>query len=935
MPPRKAKVSPMNEDNANQIIRSFKANENIEVRPSSWVLPNRVKFSQWVADNFNYEKLPKSEKLFESQRFVKDYLQYDSPYRGVLLFHSLGTGKSQASIVAAENLINDMEVVILLPASLKPNYIEEIKKASGFFTTQQNWVFKELARFKDDEAVMETLCRRLFVTPKIIKANKGVWIPQKTGEPNWNARSVAERTQINNQIDVMIETKYKFINYNGISIKKLAELKEDGNALDGKVVIVDEVHNLISGTVGSGQRGKKLYDLILTAKDAKLILLSGTPIINHPYEIAVLVNLLKGPVDYYELTKWKGFDPAKIAACLDKHPYVDSYEIFKDKGRVVVQLLPPSFVFKNKKQSLVARETEMVRKDAEEIVAEIQADLAAKQMGCGSFEKRRTYVFPIKAVGEHQAPLTRTEELKEAFNHYFIDFTTEDVKNQKMLARRMAGCVSYFGANSKEYPERLPDKNVVLEMSDWQFNIYRENRAIERTKEERAKKQGAKKRQGDDNVLGSSGQIYRAYSRANCNFVFPEGIKRPYPSKVAMLYKDELEGEDDEEVGVAANKDETFKKAEALTYKEEIERALELLVAGPDHLKLRNLPMFSPKYHALINILNGSSQGKSLVYSQFRTVEGLGVLALALNANGWAEFKVRKVGASWELDMDDADIGKPAYFQYRGDEEETKMLLNIFNNDLNLVPANIVERLKPATDNKHGDMLKLIMITQSGAEGISLKHVRQVHILEPYWNEIRIEQVIGRAIRAKSHMELPERERNVQVYRYIVKMTEKQVKEDVTLENKDVITITGVNGRKEKVPATTDQYILDIAYRKAFIINKVQDIMKKASVNCLVHSKHHPKLKCMGFPQNADPNALTYHLDYDEDETDFEYAQKVKTQVVKACKKCTIGDVSYAYDPTNKKLYDLEAYKEGRLKQVGYLEMVDRVKGTHRLVLLE
>ena len=37
------------------------------------------------------------------------------------------------------------------------------------------------------------------------------------------------------------------------------------------------------------------------------------------------------------------------------------------------------------------------------------------------------------------------------------------------------------------------------------------------------------------------------------------------------------------------------------------------------------------------------------------------------------------------------------------------------------------------------------MITQSGSEGISLKNVRQVHLLEPYWNMIRMDQVIGRA----------------------------------------------------------------------------------------------------------------------------------------------------------------------------------------------
>ena len=44
----------------------------------------------------------------------------------------------------------------------------------------------------------------------------------------------------------------------------------------------------------------------------------------------------------------------------------------------------------------------------------------------------------------------------------------------------------------------------------------------------------------------------------------------------------------------------------------------------------------------------------------------------------------------------------------------------------------------------------VILISSAGAEGISLKCVRQVHI-RSFWNYIRIDQVLGRAIE-KSHM---------------------------------------------------------------------------------------------------------------------------------------------------------------------------------------
>jgi len=58
----------------------------------------------------------------------------------------------------------------------------------------------------------------------------------------------------------------------------------------------------------------------------------------------------------------------------------------------------------------------------------------------------------------------------------------------------------------------------------------------------------------------------------------------------------------------------------------------------------------------------------------------------------------------------------------------------------------------------------VVIISQTGTEGIDLKNIRQVHILEPWYNMNRIEQVIGRARRNCSHKELPESERNVQIF---------------------------------------------------------------------------------------------------------------------------------------------------------------------------
>ena len=68
--------------------------------------------------------------------------------------------------------------------------------------------------------------------------------------------------------------------------------------------------------------------------------------------------------------------------------------------------------------------------------------------------------------------------------------------------------------------------------------------------------------------------------------------------------------------------------------------------------------------------------------------------------------------------------------------------------------------------NNYGQMVQVLFITQSGAEGLNLKNVRDVHIIEPYWNRVRVDQVIGRARRVGSHLNLPPEQHTVNVYEY-------------------------------------------------------------------------------------------------------------------------------------------------------------------------
>jgi SNF2 family DNA or RNA helicase len=72
-----------------------------------------------------------------------------------------------------------------------------------------------------------------------------------------------------------------------------------------------------------------------------------------------------------------------------------------------------------------------------------------------------------------------------------------------------------------------------------------------------------------------------------------------------------------------------------------------------------------------------------------------------------------------------------------------------------------------AIDEYNTGKLKALLLSSAGGEGLDLKGTRLVQVLEPHWNEEKLDQVIGRAIRHGSHTELPEDKRNVLVQQYI------------------------------------------------------------------------------------------------------------------------------------------------------------------------
>lgn len=60
----------------------------------------------------------------------------------------------------------------------------------------------------------------------------------------------------------------------------------------------------------------------------------------------------------------------------------------------------------------------------------------------------------------------------------------------------------------------------------------------------------------------------------------------------------------------------------------------------------------------------------------------------------------------------------------------------------------------------------LLLISDSGAEGLDLKGTRGIQVLNPNWNDGKINQAVGRGARLGSHLHLPREDRRVDVTHY-------------------------------------------------------------------------------------------------------------------------------------------------------------------------
>jgi hypothetical protein len=682
-------------------------------------------------------------ELSPHQAFVKNFLSAQTPYKSLLLYHGLGTGKTCSAIGVAEEMRCYMkrtglkqQIIVVASPNVQGNFRQQL--------------FDE---------------RKLTKVTNVANPNEYTWnIESCVGnslihEINPNSIRNLSREKLISNINSLINEHYSFVGYIQFANIARAQMGSDADAnaevtereirrfFNDRLIIIDEVHNIRLADDSNKKEMQQVAAVLMTivkhAKGLRLLLLSATPMFNSYKEIIWITNLLNAN---------------------DGRSQIQVGDVFETDG---------SF-----------------RKSASKAEESGEELLRRKLTGYVSYVRgENPYTFPYRLYPSTFSPeraLSATTYPKMQMNGVAID---TPIQNINVYVNRAA---------ASSYQMRVYQAVVdYMRRKSYGFytnaGIYREMPSFEN--------------------MESFGYTILQRPLEALNIVYPDAdlthaLSIEDADKRAQQYTDQLFQNATGGNGLSrvVSFDE-MENGEPLKHNYEYKTA----AAAARVFSQEELPNYSVKM-AEITAAVKLSEGIVLIYSQYID-GGVVPMALALEEMGFTRYCHAMAGRHKHLFKQaaapqiDAITMKP---REEGAAFQPAQYIMI-TGDKGLSPSN-TEDVKYATnaDNMDGSKVKVIIISKAGSEGLDFKAIRQVHILEPWFNMNRIEQIIGRGVRNLSHCALPFAKRNVQIY----------------------LHATIIDGVEEE-PA--DLYLYRLSERKAMQIGKVTRVLKDSAADCILH----------------------------------------------------------------------------------------------------
>jgi hypothetical protein len=618
------------------------------------------------------------------QIFASNFISPHTPYKSILLYHGLGTGKTCSAITIAEQarLYNKRmgikrPIIIVASPNVQTNFLKQLFNESDLHNADGIWRIKPSC-----------------IGSKLLR------------EANPTFNNTMTKEQIVKSINKTIKTNYSFHGYesfgnliNDISTisnknNKALSLQKLQNEFKDSLVIIDEIHNIRSDEVDTNKTAARQLKKLIASKvpNMKLVLLSATPMFHSHTEIVWLLNLMRENDN----------KPPII------HDNIFSNNILTDAGAIELRKLSSGYV------SYVRGENPFS---------------FPYRIWPSMFNMNIKYSKPSRSVS---GKIISEQDNIKFLDLYPIPISDAQLKGYNLLLNSM-------------------DTSIDLGTEDIR-NINLNYTTIEP-------------------LIQALTIVYPTVDSIS-TFTGKQGLDSILVEKTLQLPK--------------------LPYTRTYTYKNEIVEKYGKIF-DKEHIH-----KYSPKISKICEHIE-DSDGIVMIYSQ-HIKGGVVPMALALESRG---FELYRSTGSTRLLNDTNDTVQAS----------TGLKYILITGDLILSPNNSAD-IKKLTqhENKDGGIIKVVIISRAGSEGLDFKNIRQIHIIEPWYNMNRIEQIIGRGQRMCSHNNLPFKHRNVMIFLYFT-----------TLLNESIESV--------------DHYMYRMAEQKAINIGKISRILKEVAVDRIINSQ--------------------------------------------------------------------------------------------------
>lgn len=790
--------------NLNDVNFNIKIAEKKEFNDTKYdgVVHKNIKERADILANAEFELQP-------HQAFVKNFLSFQTPYNSLLLYHGLGSGKTCSAIGVCEEMRDYMiqtgiskRIIIVASENVQDNFRLQLFDERKLKQVDGIWNIKGC------------------IGNKLIK------------EINPTSMKGMPREKVINQINALINSYYlfmgygqfanyiiKIINYTDETQLKKEErqlkrnqpaVKDDGkiklnariirrlrNEFNDRLVVIDEVHNIRKTDDNDNKKvAINLEFLVKAAENMRFLLLSATPMYNSYKEIIWLLNLMntndrRGRIEVRDIFNADGTikktgeemlirkATGYVSFVRGENPYTFPYRVY-----------PNDFANKNTFPSIPYPSYQMNLKKIRDVDKKRILSLYLNTIGncdsCGDCQYC-SYKYIIHNLRNKRFSITtKTGAVKampsfqnmESFGYTLLQTPLESliisypIKGLKTIIDKLP---------AEEYMDALSDDSVETTSVELEEDTD-ENESPGLVEDEESKDE-------EEIQMGGTGTD-----------------EVDFKPKMFTIDPRELTGK------MGLNRMMDFVDTKSPPVKGSFEYKESTVKQFGRIFSRDNIGKYSSKIKCILEQISSSSHvssGVILIYSQYID-SGLVPMALALEELGFVRYgdKSSSLFKSPPTKYIDVRTMKPP----TNDKDFMPARYTMITGDPRLSPNNDNDvKMLTNLNNKDGNQIKVVLISKAGSEGIDLKFMRQVHILEPWYNMNRIEQIIGRAVRNLSHKDVDFENRNVQIYLYG--------------------TILGEENKEE----AADLYVFRVAENKAIQIGKISRILKETAVDCIIN----------------------------------------------------------------------------------------------------